>query len=143
MNGGRLKGEVGKLLHFIYLFIFFKLFHICSGGPTRSFHFCLTEKNRRRVQDMFGCFLFLSCLLSLPAPPSSCHECPDKHTHIQTHIHTQSKNYWLCILHESSTSEGLFAFFILQLRAEMMRWKPDPALKGCFLTLLQKPEAAV
>lgn len=66
----------------------FYLFRICSGGPPRSFHIRQTEKSHCRVQNMFGCFLFLSCLPSLPAPPSSCHENPGKHTHTHSHSHT-------------------------------------------------------
>lgn len=91
-NGGRLIGEVEEVWHFIFV-----LFHICSGGPTRSFHFCHMERNRCRVQNMFGCFLVLSCLLSFPAS-SSCHESPSKHTYILTHIHTQrTSGYAYCM----------------------------------------------
>lgn len=76
---------------------------------------------------------------AMNAPPNT-----HARTHSQSHANTVKEP---CILHESSTSEGLFAFFISQLRAEMMRWKPDPALKGCFPVLLQKKktktEAAV
>lgn len=97
-----------------------------------SAHFCQVEEKRHRVQSMFSCFLFLPCLPPLPTPPSSCHESPGEHTHIHTQTH--SKNEWPCILHESSTSEGLAAFYILQLTAEMMRWKPGAALKGCRLS---------
>lgn len=63
--------------------LFLWLFHIYSGGPTQSFHFSRMEKGCRRAHNMLGCFLFLSCLLSLPAPPSSCHESP-----LQTHTYT-------------------------------------------------------
>lgn len=54
---------------------------------------------------------FLSLVLRHPAvsaPPNA---------RLQTHVRAQSKTWRLCILHESSTSEGLFALLIL-LRAQ-------------------------
>lgn len=97
-------------------------FHICFCGPTWYFHFCQMRKHHHRIQEVFVSslfpFSFFSLLLRHPA------------TNTQTYTYQ-----WLCILHEFSTSEGLFGFFsFCSFGAEMMRWKPDPALKGCFLT---------
>lgn len=141
MNRGRL--EEGKWELHPFVSIFSPIFVLLDGcSPFTS------VRQRRTIARSKTC---LSVSYSLPVSllfillyHSAMKAAANTHTHlpfthIRTHSHTGTlKDQWLCILHESSTSEGLSAFFILQLTAEMMRSKLVLALKGCFLSLLQK-----
>lgn len=112
MNGSTMKAELGKLYTlFIYLFPLIPT-QMCSDvRQTRPSDSSSDGEDPRKGLVASYCFAvaFLSLVLRHPAvsaPPNG---------RIQTHVHTQSKTWRLCILHESSTSEGgltslLFSF---------------------------------
>lgn len=76
--------------------------HVCSAGQTR-FHVSDEEKPPQGPKHVW---LLLIPLLS---PFASCSSVILPWNH--THTHSHSKNPWPCILHESSTSEGLRTSF--------------------------------
>lgn len=105
MNGGSLKAEVGELQHFILFFstlpyLFWwtdSVLSLLSDGeePSQGPKTCSAVSYSSLVPFLFP-------LLRHPGMKAP--------ANTLTHKHTQ-KNQWLCILHELSTSEGLFAFF--------------------------------